>query len=255
MLNIGVFGASGKVGGLLVREIQKHADLCLSSVFVRQNLSMHLAQVLPEDTFVTNDLEQFLAHCALVIDFSLPRAALGLLQALLERPLPLVSGTTGLEEQTWHAIQELSQIVPVLHAPNMSIGMAILNKIVGLVARDLKQADIEIVEMHHRYKKDAPSGSALILGQSCAQARNLDFTRVYQKQRENQRQESEIGFASLRGGDMVGKHTVGFYLEGEYLELNHTATDRNIFAKGALEAARWLVLQKPGLYNIQNLYA
>ncbi|GMB92362.1 Dihydrodipicolinate reductase DapB [Helicobacter bizzozeronii] len=254
MLNIGVFGASGKVGGLLVREIQKHSDLCLTSVFVRQNLSMHLAQALPEDAFVTNDLEQFLAHCDLVIDFSLPKASSKLIEFLLKDPKPLVSGTTGLEEQTWQAIRQLSQVVPVLHTPNMSVGMAVLNKIVGSVAKDLQEADIEITEMHHRYKKDAPSGSALILGQTCAQARDLIFDQVSQTKRENQRQTDEIGFVSLRGGDVVGKHIVGFYLDGEYLELTHIATDRNIFAKGALQAAKWLISQQPGLYNIQNLY-
>ncbi|WP_205436293.1 4-hydroxy-tetrahydrodipicolinate reductase [Helicobacter suis] len=252
MLQVGIFGASGKVGSLLAREVQKQPQLSLSSVFVRQNLSLNLAQILPQDTFVTNDIEQFVAHCEIVVDFSSAKALDQLIQVLLKHPLPLVSGTTGLKE--WQALLDLSQKAPVLHASNMSLGMAVLNKIVGLVAKDLMHADIEISEIHHRYKKDAPSGSALTLGQTCAQARSIDFKQACQQHREGLRKEGEIGFSSLRGGDLVGSHTVGFYLDGEYLEFNHTATDRTIFAKGALEAAKWLALQKPGLYHIQDLY-
>ncbi|WP_199765373.1 4-hydroxy-tetrahydrodipicolinate reductase [Helicobacter felis] len=253
-MDIGVFGASGKVGGLLIQEIKKTTDLNLSSVFIRKNLTPALIQILPESAFVTNNLEQFLQHCQLVMDFSLPQATSSLLETLLEHPLPLVSGTTGLDAQSWENLQKLARHVPVLHASNMSLGMAVLNKVVGLVAKNLRGADIEIVETHHRYKKDAPSGSALTLGETCAQARNLEFEKVYAPQREAQRQEQEIGFASVRGGDVVGKHVVGFYLDGEYLELAHVVTERNVFAKGALEVARWLVSQPPGLYNIENLY-
>ncbi len=243
------------MGKLLVQEIKKDSSLCLSSVFVRKSLNMSLVQMLPESTFVTNDLEQFLARCALVVDFSLPQALPSLLEALHKRPLPLLSGTTGLNTQTWEDLQDLSKHVPVLHASNMSLGMAVLNRVVALVAQSLKDADIEIVETHHRYKKDAPSGSALSLGQSCARARGLDFAKVCAASRNTQRQEHEIGFASVRGGDVVGKHAVGFYLDGEYLELKHVVTERAIFAKGALAVAKWLVSQKPGFYGIENLYA
>ncbi|CRF46307.1 4-hydroxy-tetrahydrodipicolinate reductase [Helicobacter heilmannii] len=253
VLQVGISGASGKVGGLLAKEIQKHPHLALSSIFLRQNLSLQLAQILPQETFVTNDVEQFLAHCQLVIDFSSPKALDTLLSALLQTPLPLVCGTTGLQEQ-WQVLAELSQKVPVLYASNMSLGVAVLNEVVGAVAKNLEHADIEITEIHHRFKKDAPSGTALTLGQTCAYARGVDFKEVCQEHREGARKEGEIGFTSLRAGDVVGRHTVGFYLDGEYLELSHTATDRNIFAKGALEAAKWLFAQKPGLYNIQDIY-
>ncbi|WP_121020273.1 4-hydroxy-tetrahydrodipicolinate reductase [Helicobacter vulpis] len=254
MLNIGIFGASGRMGRLLVQETKKHPDLCLSSVFVRRSLSPSLIQILPENTFVTNDLEQFLTHCALVIDFSLPQALASLLTALRKHPLPLVCGTTGLSAPVWGDLQELSQHAPVLHSSNMSLGMAVLLKIVSVIAKDLKHADIEIVETHHRYKKDAPSGTALTLGQACALARGWDFEKVRTTHRDTPRQEKEIGLASLRGGNVVGKHTVGFYLDGEYLEVEHVVSERDIFAKGALQVAKWLVLQPPGFYGVENLY-
>ncbi|WP_104749829.1 4-hydroxy-tetrahydrodipicolinate reductase [Helicobacter cynogastricus] len=254
-MDIGVFGASGKVGRLLIQEIKKTADLNLSSVFVRKNLTPALVQILPESAFVTNNLEQFVQHCQLVIDFSLSNALSSLLDILSQHPLPLVSGTTGLDMQSWDKLQNLAKHVPVLHTSNMSLGMAVLNKVVASVAKNLKEADIEIIETHHRYKKDAPSGSALTLGKTCAQARNLEFQEIYAPKRDAQRQEKEIGFASVRGGDVVGKHVVGFYLDGEYLELTHVVTERSIFAKGALEVARWLVSQPPGFYSIENLYA
>ncbi|WP_120951229.1 4-hydroxy-tetrahydrodipicolinate reductase [Helicobacter sp. L8] len=254
MLNIGIFGASGRMGRLLVQETKKHPDLCLSSVFVRKTLSPSLIQILPENTFVTNDLEQFLAHCALVIDFSLPQALPSLLAALHKHPLPLVSGTTGLGAQVWEDLRALSQQIPILHSSNMSLGMAVLLKVTSMIAKDLKHANIEIVETHHRYKKDAPSGTALHLGRACAQARGWDFEKVCMAHRDAPRQEEEIGFASVRGGDVVGKHVVGFYLDGEYLELEHVVTERNIFAKGALQVAKWLIGQPPGFYGVEHLY-
>ncbi len=242
------------MGRLLVQESKKYPNLCLSSVFVRKGLSPALVQILPESAFVTNDLEQFLAHCSLVIDFSLPQALPILLEALSKHPLPLVSGTTGLSVQVCQDLRNLGKQVPVLYASNMSLGMATLYKLASLTAQALKHADIEIVEAHHRYKKDAPSGSALRLGEACAQARGWDFAKACAMRRDAQRQEHEIGFASVRGGDVVGKHEVGFYLDGEYVELRHVVTERSIFAKGALEAAKWLAAQSPGFYGIEHLY-
>lgn len=251
MIKVGIFGATGRVGKLLIEDIAKTQELVLSSVFVRQSLS----QPLPEGIVVTNDLTAFLEACDIVVDFSLPEAAQSLLEMLLEKPKPLVSGTTGLNPHQLNLLKELSAVAPVLYATNMSLGVALLNRLVNLAAKTLEGFDIEIVEMHHRHKKDAPSGTALTLAESAATGRrlNLDTVRVSGRNGNiGARTEDEIAVMALRGGDIVGKHTVGFYNDGEFVELGHTATSRNTFSKGALRAAQWLHSQPPGLYAISD---
>jgi 4-hydroxy-tetrahydrodipicolinate reductase len=137
----------------------------------------------------------------------------------------------------------------------MSLGVAILNKLVYLASKSLEDFDIEIVEQHHRYKKDSPSGTAMTLAEHCAKARELDLNKVRVSGRDGmigERTKDEIAVMALRGGDIVGRHTVGLYNDGEFLELNHTATSRDTFAKGAVKAAKWLKDQKPGLYSIND---
>jgi 4-hydroxy-tetrahydrodipicolinate reductase len=137
----------------------------------------------------------------------------------------------------------------------MSLGVALLNKLVGIASSSLRDFDIEIVEMHHRYKKDAPSGTALTLADTAAKARDLNLSDVRVSGRNGNigaRTKDEISVMALRGGDIVGKHTVGFYNDGEFIELNHTATSRDTFAKGAIFAGKWLVNQKNNLYTIQD---
>jgi Dihydrodipicolinate reductase len=145
--------------------------------------------------------------------------------------------------------------MPILYASNMSAGIAILKQLVEQVSRTLKDFDIEIVEQHHRHKVDAPSGTALTLGEFAAKGRDLDLDKVRISGRDGQigaRTKDEIAVMALRGGDIVGRHTVGFYNDGEFLELNHTATSRETFSKGAIRAASWIVEQKSGLYSIND---
>lgn len=251
MINVGIFGATGRVGKLLIDDLEQAPELTLSTVYVRQSLS----QPLPEGTLVTNDISAFLEACDIVIDFSLPEAAQALLEALLEAPKPLVSGTTGLNQHQLNLLKELSDVAPVLYATNMSLGVALLNRLVNLAAKTLEGFDIEIVEMHHRHKKDAPSGTALTLAESAAAGRGVDLDAVRVSGRNGNigaRTEEEIAVMALRGGDIVGKHTVGFYNDGEFVELGHTATSRNTFSKGALRAAGWLHAQPAGLYAISD---
>jgi 4-hydroxy-tetrahydrodipicolinate reductase len=137
----------------------------------------------------------------------------------------------------------------------MSLGVAILNKLVSLASKSLSEFDIEIVEQHHRYKVDSPSGTALTLGETASTARGLSLDDVRISGRDGDigaRTKNEIAVMSLRGGDIVGRHTVGFYNDGEYIELNHTATSRHTFSKGAIKAARWLISQEVGLYSIND---
>ena len=143
----------------------------------------------------------------------------------------------------------------MLYATNMSLGIAILKRLVAIASEKLRDFDIEIVEMHHRYKKDAPSGTALTLAEFAAKARGLELDKVRVSGRDGnigERTKDEIGVFALRGGDIVGRHTVGFYNDGEFLELNHTATSRDTFAKGAIRAAKWVATQEPGLYTIDD---
>ena len=160
-----------------------------------------------------------------------------------------------IEKITTAAYREAAKKMPILYASNMSLGIAILNKAIKLVASTLRDFDIEIVETHHHFKKDSPSGTALKLAKSCAEARNLDLDKVRISGRNGNigaRSKDEIGVMALRGGDVAGIHNVGFYGEGEYLEFIHTATSRVTFAQGAIKAALWLKNQPSGLYSIED---
>ncbi len=253
-MKIGVYGASGRIGKLLLEELKGgYKGLALSSVFVRQKCETDFSH-FSHPPLVTNDLEAFVRACECVIDFSLPKGVDNLLEALLECPKILVSGTTGLEKETLEKMQQLALKVPLLHAHNMSLGIMMLNQLAFLTSLKLKDADIEIIETHHNLKKDAPSGTALSLYETCAKARGYDEKSALTTHRGGLRSKESIGIAALRGGDVAGKHTIGFYLEGEYIELSHTATNRSIFAKGALEVALWLKDKAAKKYEINEMF-
>ncbi len=251
MIKVGVFGASGRVGRLLIEDLKETQEMSLSSVYVRNNLDF----AIDPSVLVTSDMHTFLNGCDIVIDFSLPQACEVLLEEAIKTPKPLVIGTTGLNTHQLNLLKEASEVMPVLYATNMSLGVALLNKLVYQASAALEGFDIEIVEMHHRHKKDAPSGTALTLSESAAAGRGLDINKVRVSGRDGnigERTKDEIAVMALRGGDIVGRHTVGFYNDGEFIELNHTATSRNTFSKGALRAGKWLADQDAGLYSISD---
>ena len=250
MLNIGIYGGSGRVGSLLIKNLQNDEVARVSAVHVIEGIEIDVPGAV-----VTNDLDTLIENSEVIIDFTLPEGTQALLEKLLITPKPLVSGTTGLNDHQMNLLKEVSQKAPVLYATNMSLGIAILKRLVSIASEKLRDFDIEIVEMHHRYKKDAPSGTALTLAEFAAKARGLDLNEVRVSGRDGnigERTKDEIGVFALRGGDIVGRHTVGFYNDGEFLELNHTATSRDTFAKGAIRAAKWIVSQEPGLYTIDE---
>ena len=251
MVRVGVMGANGRVGKLVIDDLKKTQDISLSSVFVRNSLDFSI----DPSVLVSTDIKSFLNACDIVIDFSLPEACESLLEACLVMPKPLVIGTTGLNAHQLNLIKQASESMPILYATNMSLGVALLNKLVYQASGALRDFDIEIVEMHHKHKKDAPSGTALTLGESAAKGRNLALDKVRISGRDGnigERSRDEIAVMALRGGDIVGRHTVGFYNDGEFIELNHTATSRNTFSKGAIKAASWLVDKENGLYSISD---
>lgn len=252
MLGIGIFGATGRIGKLLIEALQKDKEANLSCVYVRNELQYSI----PQGVLVTNDISVFLESSDLIIDFSSPEATKLLLDMAIDKvQRPIVIGTTGLDKMQQDLMIVASQKMPILYASNMSKGIVVLNKLAQIVSSTLKDSDIEIVEIHHREKKDSPSGTALRLAKSCAEARDLDINKVRISGRDGmigKRSKDEIAVMVLRGGDVVGRHSVGFYLDGEYIELIHNATSRMTFANGAIDVGKWLIKQKNGFYSIED---
>ncbi|RXJ68813.1 4-hydroxy-tetrahydrodipicolinate reductase [Halarcobacter ebronensis] len=252
MVNVGIVGSTGRVGTLLIDDLALDQEAKLSACHVFDKLT----KSVPEGTVVTNSMKELLDSSDVVIDFSAPTATQSLLEEVIENGgKPLVIATTGFNKHQQNLLIEASKIVPILYATNMSLGVAVLNKLVALASKALREFDCEIVEQHHRYKVDSPSGTALTLAENAAKARDLDLDAVRISGRDGEigaRTKDEIGVMSLRGGDIVGRHTVGLYNDGEFIELNHTATSRNTFSKGAIKASKWLVNQEPGLYSIND---
>lgn len=191
-----------------------------------------------------------------VIDFSTPQGFDAALAHCVAHRVALVSGTTGLDSARRPALTEAAGTIPVLHAANFSLGVAVLTRALREAAAVLPDWDLEILEMHHARKLDAPSGTALALGRAAAAARGQNFDEVAVLSREGQvgaRPAGAIGFASVRAGDVVGEHTAMFATVGERLELSHRATDRAIFARGALVAAAWIVGKPAGVYSLDDV--
>jgi len=253
MIKIGIVGSTGRVGSLLIDDLENDEKATLSSVHVFDTLK----KSVPDGTVITNDMQTLLENADVVIDFSAPTATQELLETVIKSDTkkPLVIATTGFSEHQKNLLFEASKVTPILYATNMSLGVAVLNKLVALASKTLAEFDCEIVEQHHRYKVDSPSGTALTLAEHAAKARDLDLDAVRVSGRDGvigARTKDEIGVMSLRGGDIVGRHTAGFYNDGEYIELNHTATSRNTFSRGAIKAAKWVVDQEVGLYSIND---
>ncbi|BAK74460.1 MAG: 4-hydroxy-tetrahydrodipicolinate reductase [Arcobacter sp.] len=253
MIKIGILGSSGRVGTLLIDDLSTDTEAMVSAVYV----SKKIEKTLPEHTVVTNDMKVLFDSSDVIIDFSAPAGTEALLTEVVENRgnKPLVIATTGLNKHQQNLLLEASKIVPILYATNMSLGVAVLNKLVALASKTLRDFDIEIVEQHHRHKVDAPSGTALTLAEHAANARDLNLDEVRISGRDGligARTKDEIAVMALRGGDIVGRHTVGLYNDGEFLELNHTATARNTFSKGAIKVAKWIIGKNPKLYTIND---
>ena len=253
MIKVGILGSTGRVGSLLIDDLSNDSEARVAVVHV----SSKLVKTLPSDTIVTNDMKVLFDSSDVIIDFSVPAATELLLTEVIENGgnKPLVIATTGFNKHQQNLLLEASKIVPILYATNMSLGVAVLNKLVALASKTLRDFDIEIVEQHHRHKVDSPSGTALTLAEHAANARDLDLDEVRISGRDGQigaRTKDEIAVMALRGGDIVGRHTVGLYNDGEFLELNHTATARNTFSKGAIKVAKWIIGKEAKLYSIND---
>ncbi|MEE4211538.1 MAG: 4-hydroxy-tetrahydrodipicolinate reductase [Parvularcula sp.] len=199
---------------------------------------------------------EHLAAGSVLIDFSSPEGAVLAAKACAEHGVPLVTGTTGLSDREQKTIAEAAERIPVVQSGNMSLGITLLRRLVAEAAEVLEGFDIEILETHHRHKKDSPSGTALLLGEAAARARGSalsEAARFTRHGRDAERRSGEIGFAVRRGGGVFGEHEVAFMSEGETVTLGHQALGRESFARGALAAAHWVEGRRPGLYGMDHV--
>ncbi len=263
-VRICVLGATGRMGQNLVRAIHDSTDFELVGALASADSAARGADAgsaaglpAPLGVPVEADIRAALARAEVALDFSVAGAVLGHLEACLAAGVALVVGTTGFDAQTDARLAEAALQVPVLIAPNTSLGVNLLAQLVERAAASLPpDYDIEILEAHHRYKVDAPSGTALKLGFAAAAGRGIDLEQPPSPPRTGNtgpRQAGAIGFAVVRGGDIVGEHTVLYAGPGERLELTHRAHDRMTFAYGALRAASWLRCRSAGLYTMADV--
>lgn len=262
-MKIGVVGCAGRMGQMLMRQIVATPGCVLSGGTEREG-SAALGQDLglliggePLGCVVGDDPDPLFAEADAVIDFTTPESTARHAALAAQGKTIHIVGSTGLAAAQEQALAVAAHHTPVVYAPNMSLGMNVLMAVVEQVARALDDAyDIEIVEMHHRHKVDAPSGTALGLGRAAAAGRGVVLDDVAVRARDGitgPRRVGDIGFAVLRGGDVVGDHSVVFATDGERIELGHRASSRQVFARGAVRAALWARTQPPGLYTMRDV--
>lgn len=261
-MRVVIVGASGRMGLAITRAAVEMGDVMFVGAIDREGASVvgrdlgELAGLPAIGTRVTTDLAAVLGDADVVVDFSAASATLGNLAACANAGVPIVIGTTGLAAEVDAAAERAAQQIPVLVAANTSLGVTLLLELVRQAARSLPaDFDIEILEAHHRHKQDAPSGTALALGRAASAGRDLEFQPGALRHHADggARPAGAIGYAVVRGGDVVGDHTVSFLGAGERVLLSHQATDRAIFARGALRAAKFLSTQVPGRYEMGDV--
>ena len=262
-IKIAVTGAAGRMGRELVRIIAETNGVTLSGATEPAG-SPHLgtdigtlAGLPASGIAVTSDPAAIAAASDAVIDFTTPQATVEMAALAAKAGIVHVIGTTGLGENDEAAIEAASRLATVIKAGNMSLGVNLLTSVTRRIAEALDaDFDIEIVEMHHRQKVDAPSGTALMLGHAAAEGRGIELTSASVRTRDGHtgpRRRGDIGFATLRGGSVIGDHTVVFAGDGERIEITHRAGDRSIFARGAVKAAVWGRGKGPGLFNMSDV--
>ena len=262
-VKVGVVGCAGRMGQMLLKMLINAPGIVVvggterrGSAALGQDLGA-LAGAEPLGISVSDDPSLLFDSADVVVDFTNPTATVNHAQMAAKTGCALVIGTTGFDSDQLAALYRVAQRAPVVLAANMSLGVNLLQQVVEEVARILDADwDIEIIEMHHKHKVDAPSGTALALGEAAARGRGQQLRRIARRSRDGQvgpRVKGEIGFAALRGGDVVGDHTVIFAAEGERVEITHRASSREIFARGALKSVLWAAGKKPGLYSMRDV--
>ena len=259
MIKIAITGAAGRMGrriAALAIESEQFDIVSAMEAAGDGHLGRDVGELAGVGAFGVKITEALQDTPQVLIDFSLPEGTMRWLEACRGRKVPMVIGTTGLTESQSAEIADTARSLPIVHAPNMSVGVNVLLKIVGEAAKALgADYDVEIAETHHRFKKDAPSGTAMALARAVCAATCKDPEELIVHGRSGQcpRKPGEIGIHALRVGDTVGEHAVYFGNLGETITLAHSAHTRDTFARGALRAAQWLVSQKPGLYTMADV--
>ncbi len=259
-----VVGAAGRMGQALINAIDAVDGAVLAAAVERQGSpalgrdASQLTGLGPTGVIITDDPQAAFASADGVLDFTSPAASVEFSKLAAKHGCVHVIGTTGMETAHDGAIADASSSAVIVKSGNMSLGVNLLSVLVRQAAKALEAADwdIEVLEMHHKHKVDAPSGTALLLGQAAATGRDIDLQNNSVRVRDGQtgpREEGTIGFATLRGGSVVGEHTVMLAGEGEMVELTHRALDRSIFARGAVKAALWARGRQPGLYSMLDV--
>jgi 4-hydroxy-tetrahydrodipicolinate reductase len=262
-VKVGVVGCAGRMGQMLLKMLISAPGIVVvggserkGSIALGQDIGA-LAGADPLGISVGDDPSLLFEAADVVVDFTNPTATIQHAQMAARTGCALVIGTTGFDTDQLNSLYRAAQRAPIVLAANMSLGINLLQQVVEEVARILDPDwDIEIVEMHHRAKIDAPSGTALALGEAAARGRGQQLRRISRRSRDGQvgpRVKGEIGFAALRGGDVVGDHTVIFAADGERVEITHRAASREIFARGAVKSVLWTAGKKPGLYSMRDV--
>lgn len=244
-MNILLTGALGKMGEEIIKAVEKTDNKIICGYDQKKE-----NKGFP----VYNDIKEIKENPDIIIDFSKPQATLEILKYAKEKKLPIVIATTGFSKEENEIIKEYSKEIPIFKSSNMSLNINIMANIIKKIAKYLNDADIEIIDIHHNRKVDSPSGTAILLADAINSVLEEEKTYNFERmQKREKRTKQEIGFSSIRGGNIVGEHTVAFYGENESLEITHKAYSRGVFAEGALNAAQFLIKQKPGLYDMKDL--
>lgn len=263
MDRIGIFGANGRMGQALIEACAQAKEAKLSAAFVRSGSPLastpihHINKSAPVD--LSFACESALQACSadMLIDFTLPEGMRKHLKQAVALKIPMVIGSTGLTEDDKMALAEAAKEIPIVFSRNYSVGVNLLLNLVQIAATKLAdELDIEVFEAHHRHKIDAPSGTALMIGEAIATAKGWDHDEVARYDRSqdhNAKSQHEIGYSVVRAGDIVGEHTAYFATLGERLEITHKASSRLTFAAGAVRAAQWLRNKPAGLYDMQDV--
>ncbi len=247
MIKVLINGCNGKMGQEVAKQVDKTEGFTVLSGVDRLDTGDNK---FPVYTLYENITEM----PDIIIDFSVPEATFKALEFASKNNIPIVIATTGFTDEQTNKIKEYSKTIPIFKSANMSFEINLMAKIVAQMATLINDADIEIVEAHHNRKIDAPSGTALLLADSINSALDNKMNYEYNRHaKREKRSKNEIGIHSIRGGNIVGKHTVSFYSDDEYFEITHNVSSRSVFAKGAVKAADFLVHKAPGLYDMNNL--
>lgn len=256
-MKIAIAGCSGRMGQTLVRAILSDRRFNLTAASERPGFNEKKLRAelgLSHSALLTSDTTKLSASADAVIDFTTPEVTLAVAEAVAKKGGIHIIGTTGFSDAQQKKLKSFSARARIVQSGNFSLGVNLLESLVEQAAQVLDDRyDIEIFEMHHKHKKDAPSGTALMLGRAAAKARGVDFGKKKTLARDGQRKPGDIGFSVARGGDVVGIHSVTFAGAGETLELKHQGFSRDIYVAGALTAALWAAKQKPGFYTMRDV--